>query len=134
MIGGHDIVIPAAGAPSSLEACVRAIRQHWPHARFENAETAEKYADEIPFVRVNQLFAYSDERAEALWDQDSPDSPMNSMLYLIRSPDSITVVVDDPDVGDAPNILKSIRVSLGSSLRNGAGIQVGLTPRELGSK
>src|SRR5580700_7265415 len=99
MIGGNDIVIPAAGTPASLEACVRAIRRYWPHARFENAETAEKYTSEIPFGRLKQLFAYPDEEAESMWDQDSPDSPINSMLYLILSQDSVTVVVDDPDVG-----------------------------------
>jgi hypothetical protein len=82
MIGGNDIVIPAAGTPASLEACVRAIRQYWPHARFENAETAEKYTSEIPFGRLKQLLAYPDEEAESMWDQDSPDSPINSIVVF----------------------------------------------------
>src|SRR5262249_8103633 len=98
MIGGTDIVIPAVGGPDDLDACARIVQCLWPHAQFEDAVTGEKYAGyaDIPLGRVRELFAYRDESAEAAWDADSPDSPPNSMLYLILSPDSVTVVLDDP--------------------------------------
>ena|ERR1700722_4863599 len=114
MIGGNDIVIPAVGDPASLGACARIVQRHWPHARFEDAETGDKYAscDKIPFGCVRQLLAYPDARAEAAWDADSPDSPPNSMLYLILSPKAITVVLDDPSATDMRSILDSIKTML----------------------
>jgi hypothetical protein len=111
MIGGTDIVIPAVGDPSTLEACARIVQRCWPEARFEDAETGEKYARycEIPLARVHELFAYQDEKAEAAWDADSPTSPPNSMIYLILAPDSITAVVDDPNTPEMQAILEAIR-------------------------
>ena len=88
MIGGNDIVIPAVGDSAALEACLRIVRRHWPHARFEDAITGDKYSlyGDIPLGRVREVIAYPDADAEAAWDADSPDSPPNSMLYLIASP------------------------------------------------
>ncbi len=111
MIGGTDIVIPAVGDPAALEACARIVQRRWPHARFEDAETGEKYAryGDIPLGHVRELFAYHDAQAEAEWDADSPNSPRNSMLYLILSPDFITAVLDDPNTAEMAAILESIR-------------------------
>ncbi len=114
MIGGTDIVIPAVGSPASLDLCARIVLLKWPHARFENAETGEKYAtyEDIPFGLVRYLLAYPNAEAEALWDADSPDSPVNSMLHLILSENCVTVVVDDPEAGEMPAILKGIKAIL----------------------
>jgi len=111
MIGGDDIVIPAVGDPAALEACVRIVQRHWPHARFEDAITGDKYSrcGEIPLGRVREVLVYPNADAEAAWDADNPGSPPNSMLYLILSTDFITVVVDDPTTADMRSILDSIR-------------------------
>lgn len=120
MIGGKDIVVPAAGTPASLDACARVVQRQWPAARFENAETGEKYSTygDIPIGRIRQLLAYPDARAEALWDADSPDSPVNSMLYLILGENSVTAVLDDPNVGEMPAILEGIKMMLEMEILN----------------
>ena len=56
-----------------------------------------------------EVLVYPDASAEATWDADSPDSPPNSMLYLILSTNFITVVLDDPTTADMHPILESIR-------------------------
>jgi hypothetical protein len=114
MIGGVDVVIPAVGEADALQACVRIVQHRWPNARFEDVETGEKYAGcgEIPLEHVRELLAYSDAQAEAAWDADREDSPPNSMLYLIRSPDFITVVLDDPNTVDMKALLEEFRTTL----------------------
>lgn len=111
MIGGTDIVIPAVGDPATLEACVRIVKRRWPHSRFEDADTGDKYDryDDIPLGRVREIFAYADAQAEAAWDADSPESPPNSMLYLILGPDSVTAVLDDPNTREMQVMLESMR-------------------------
>lgn len=120
MIGGNDIVIPAVGDPAALEACARIIQRHWPHARFEDAETGDKYSwyGEIPLGHVRELLAYPDPRAEAAWDTDSPDSPPNSLLYLILSPEFVTAVLDDPGTAEMRSILGSIQTMLWQDILN----------------
>ena len=114
MIGGTDIVIPAVGDSAALDAFARIVQHLWPHAKFEDAETGEKYAwfGDIPFGRVRELFAYPNDTAETAWDADSPDSPPNSMLYLILSPDFVTVIVDDPNTADMRAVLEAFRTFL----------------------
>lgn len=111
MIGGVDVVIPTAGNAAALEACARIVQRYWPNARFEDAESGEKYARccDVPVERVRELLIYSDAQAEAAWDADCEDSPPNSMLYLIRSPDFITVVLDDPNAADVQAMLEEFR-------------------------
>jgi hypothetical protein len=120
MIGGKDIVIPAVGSPASLDACVRVVWRQWPHARFEDAETGEKYSQygDIPIGRIRHLLAYRSAEAEAFWDAYSPDSPVNSMLYLILSENCVTAVLDDPDVGEMPAILEGIRTMMEMEILN----------------
>ena len=114
MIGGKDILIPARGIPASLDACARVVQRQWPEARFEDAETGDKYSayGELPLGRIRHLLAYPDTKAEALWDADSPDSPVNSMLYLILGKHSVTAVLDDPNVGEMPAILEGIKMMM----------------------
>ena len=114
MIGGTDIVIPAIGDSAALDACARIVQRCWPHARFEDAETGEKYAryGDIPLGLVRELFAYPDASAEAAWDADRPDSPPNSMLYLILSPNFVTVVLDDPNTADMRAMLEAFQTML----------------------
>ena len=111
MIGGHDVVIPAVGSPASLDACARVVQRQWPMARFENAETGDKYSSygEIPIGQVRHLLAYPDAQAEAYWDADSPDSPINSMLSLILGEQSVTAVLDDPTAARCPPSWKESR-------------------------
>jgi hypothetical protein len=120
MIGGKDIVIPAVGSPASLDACARVVQRLWPEARFEDAETGEKYSSygDIPLGRVRQLLAYPNAEAEELWDADSAESPVNSMLYLILGEHSVTAVLDDPYVGEMPAMLEGIRTMLGMEILN----------------
>jgi hypothetical protein len=120
MIGGNDIVIPAVGDPAALEACARIVQRHWPQARFEDAVTGDKYRwyGDIPLGRVQELLAYPDAQAEAAWDADSADSPPNSMLYLILSPESVTAVLDDPNTADMRSLLASIRQLLWLDILN----------------
>jgi len=116
MIGGTDIMIPAIGNASAVEACGRVIQGHWPCARFEDAETGEKYNryGDVPTAQVRELLVYHDAAAEAAWDADSADSPPNSMLYLIFSPQFITAVMDDPNTDEMQAILASLRQHLAS--------------------
>jgi hypothetical protein len=111
MIGGTDIVIPAIGDAATLEACARIVQRRWPHARFEDADTGDRYKryEDIPLGRVREIFAYADDKAEAAWDADSLESPPNSMLYLILDRDSVTAVLDDPATPEMQALLESMR-------------------------
>ena len=111
---------PGSRRPRCPRGCRRVIQRYWPHARFEDAETGDKYScyGEIPFGRVRELLAYPDADAEAAWDSDSPDSPPNSMLYLIRSLESVTVVLDDPRTAEMRSILESVRTMLWQDILN----------------
>jgi hypothetical protein len=127
MIGGVDVVIPTVGDAAALETCARIVQHCWPNARFEDAETGEKYANsgDIPLGRVRELFAYVDAEAEAAWDADREDSPPNSMLYLIRSPDSITIVLDDPNTADMQALLEEFRTLLRGPSPNDGSVKKG---------
>lgn len=113
MIGGTDVVIPSSGDAAALESAARIIHQFWPHARFEDAVTGDKYDHygQIPFRRVRELLVYRDAQAEAAWDAEDANSPPNSMVYFILGRDSITVVMDDPDAVGMMSILGSLRAS-----------------------
>ena len=47
MIGRMDIQIPTRCGASSAEVAVRAIRQQWPHAEYENGMTGERYRHSV---------------------------------------------------------------------------------------
>jgi hypothetical protein len=120
MIGGTDIVIPAKGDPEALDACVRIIREYWPQARFENALTGEKHShyEELAFGNLQELFVYPDALAETAWDQGNDNAATNSMLYLILSPSSVTVILDDPKTEAMQSIIESIRKILAKDVWN----------------
>ena len=120
MIGGTDIVIPTKGDSEALDACVRIIREYWPQARFENALTGEKYAHyhDLPFGLLREVFVYPDTLAERAWDQSEVDAATNSVLYLILSPDHITLILDDPNTSAMRSMLESIRSSLAMDILN----------------
>jgi hypothetical protein len=120
MIEGTDIVIPAKGDPETLDACVHIVREYWPLARFENALTGEKFSryKELPFGSLRELFIYPDNLAESSWDHGDANANTNSMLYLILTPDGVTVVLDDPSTNEMRSMLDSIRGSLAMEIFN----------------
>lgn len=112
MIGGVDIEIPTRAGRSALDASVRAIRQSWPHARFENSVNGESYDrfSQIPFGQLEELFVYRDEAAKLLWDAEGavPETA-NSMIHLIADESAIFVVMDDDTTREMQCILGAIK-------------------------
>lgn len=100
MIGGIDVPIPTLAGSSSIEVAVRAIRQRWPSATFENGDTGEHYEQfqKIPFGEVEELFVYRDSEAASRWDDEGAVPELyNTMIHLIADDDLLTVVVDEKD-------------------------------------
>ena len=97
MIGGIDVRIPSIADDLSLEVAVRAIRQVWPGAVFENGFTGERYDSfgEIPFGEVEEIFVYRGRAAAEIWDAEGaiPAAP-DTMIHLIADPGWVTAVVD----------------------------------------
>ena len=118
MIGGTDIVFPIPGDAAALESCARIVALRWPGIRFEDAITGDKFDHlaDIPFGLLRELLAYRDAASEAAWDTESPESPENSMLYLIGRPEDVTVVVDNPDSFEMRSILAAIRDALAQAI------------------
>jgi hypothetical protein len=118
MIGGIDIRLPTRAGALSAEVAVRAIRQRWPHAIFENGLTGERYGlfAEIPFGELEELFVYRDLRAAELWDNEGavPEA-YNSMIHVIRDPDMVTVVIDERDA-EMDCIIGTIRSALADEI------------------
>lgn len=113
MIGGCDTVMPAPGGPACLDLCVRAVRAVWPQARFEDAESGDKYLDyaRIPLGKVQHLLCYRDAASEAAWDADAP-TDAGGMVYLILGDHTVTAVTDDPASPDIRGILEGCRTLL----------------------
>lgn len=100
MIGGIDVFLPAKAGAVSMEVAVRAIRQGWPLAVFENGITGERYDHfwEIPFGKIEELFVYRDGTFADTWDsQGAVPEVYNTMIHLIADDDLMTVVVDERD-------------------------------------
>ncbi len=100
MIGGIDIRLPTRCGESSVEVAVRAIRQKWSHAVFENGTTGERYADfaTIPFGHIEELFVYRDTGAAEVWEAEGAiPAAINTMIHIVPDDDSLTVVVDERD-------------------------------------
>jgi hypothetical protein len=98
MIGGMDIRIATNAGAVSLEAAVRAVRQCWPVAEFENGITGERYHEffQIPFGQIEEIFIYKDRDSADHWDElGAVPELCNSMIHLIIDPGLITVVVDE---------------------------------------
>lgn len=118
MIGGIDVRIPTRAGVSSSEVAVRAIRQKWPNAVFENGLTGDRYDGfwNIPFGEIEELFVYKDSDAATIWDaKGAVDEASNSMIHLISDPDLLTVVVDEKNA-EMEVILSSIRSGLSDEI------------------
>ncbi len=91
------------------------MRNAWPAAVFEDADTAERsprYSD-IAFGRTNELFVYRDVDAARAWDEHGAIPELaNTMIHLLIGPSELTVVVDDPKTAEMRQILASIRDDL----------------------
>jgi hypothetical protein len=114
MIGGIDVRIPSIADDLSLEVAVRAIRQVWPRAVFENGLTGERYDSfgEIPFGEVEEIFVYRDRAAAEIWDaQGAMPEASNTMIHLIADPGWVTAVVDQR-TGEINEILAAIEYGL----------------------
>lgn len=98
MIGGIDIRIPSRMGDPSLEIAVRAIRQIWADAVFENGHTGEKYDgfEQIPFGCTEEIFVYRDRESASIWDAEGavPEAS-NTMIHLIYDAGWVTAVVDE---------------------------------------
>ena len=118
MIGGIDVFLTSRAGGSTLEIAVRAIRQSWPHAVFQNALTGVRYDvfRQIPFGRLDELFVYRDGIAADAWDQAGaiPEND-NTMIQLIIDDDLITVVMDARDSTTEP-MLAAIRSGLNDDI------------------
>jgi hypothetical protein len=120
MIGGTDMVIAVMDDASALDVCARIIDCCWSAARFEDAVTGTKYEtySQIPMGHVRELLVYRSREVESDWDAGDVDVPPNTMLYLIRSLNAITLVLDDATVDEARSIVDSLRVSLRLDILN----------------
>lgn len=118
MIAGSDIRIPSSAGPESMEVAVRAIRQQWPRAVFENPETGERYNFfwQIPFGGLDELFVYRDETTADKWDElGAVDELRNTMIHLLADVGMITVVIDFDDAATA-GIIRVITSGLRDSI------------------
>jgi hypothetical protein len=100
MIGGIDVHLPTMAGDSSTEVAVRAIRQRWPRAVFENGITGERYDHfwQIPFGEIEELFVYRDSASADTWDDKGAiPAVYNMMIHLIPDDDLLTVVMDEKD-------------------------------------
>ncbi len=100
MIGGIDIEIPTRCGETAIEVAVRAIRQRWSRAQFENGITGDRYDQfcQIPFGEIREIFVYRDRDSADRWDVAGAIPELyNSMIHVITDEGLITVVVDERD-------------------------------------
>lgn len=117
MIGGVDIPIATEAGESSLVVAARAIRQHWPHAVFEDGLTGRRYPSywDTPLDRMEEVFVYRDSAAADLWDAEGAvPKALNSMIHVLADEGLTTVVVDDPQ----DPAMKTIVAAISSGLRD----------------
>lgn len=100
MVGGVDVHIPSRVGSFSIEVAVRAGRQKWPKAVFENGSNADRYDDfrQIPFGTLDELFVYRDSDAANAWDAEGAIPEVyNQMIHLLSDPAWLTIVIDSSD-------------------------------------
>ena len=100
MIGGIDTRLPTRAGDEAVQVAVRAIRDHWPHAVFENGDNGDRYDNfwQIPFGELDEIFVYQDINAAKAWDAEGAIPRLyNTMIHLIGDDDMVTVVVDEKD-------------------------------------
>jgi hypothetical protein len=119
MIGGIDVQIPTrCGPPLSTEVAVRAIRQRWLDAEYENGATGERYSRFrlIPFGEIEEIFVYRDRHSADRWDTEGAIPGLrNTMIHIVAEMDLITVVVDLLDAV-MDEIIAAIRSALGDDI------------------
>jgi hypothetical protein len=121
MIGGIDIPIRTRAAESSLIAAVRAIRQYWPEAVFENGSTGERYQSywDTPFDSLDEVFVYRDSGAADIWDSEGAiPAAYNSMIHLVAEEGLTTVVIDDLEDRAIKEMVEAIRSALDNDILN----------------
>jgi hypothetical protein len=121
MIGGTDIVIDTGLNEIALDVAVRCARNAWPEAVFEDADTGNRsdHYEDLSFGRITELFVFRDARTAEDWDEHGAvQSLVNTMIHVLVGPDSLTVVVDDPDTSEMRQILATIRESLRMDIFN----------------
>ena len=114
MIGGTDVPIPTRAGDWSMEVAVRAIRQHWPRAVFENGLTGDRYDQflEVPFGAIEEIFVYRDAEAADAWDEHGAIPELsNTMIHLLADDGTITAVIDERDTS-TEQILEAIASGL----------------------
>jgi hypothetical protein len=115
MIGGVDTDLPTRAGDRSLEVAVRAVRQHWPLAVFENPEKEGRYDYfwQIPFGSIREIFVYRDTVAADGWDARGAIPELyNTMVHVLASAKTVTVVVDvkdEPMMGLIADIASALR-------------------------
>jgi hypothetical protein len=118
MIGGIEVRIETKVGGPAVEVAVRAIRQFWRRAVFENATTGERYLQfsEIPFGHMSELFVYRDQAASDLWDAEGAVAEaINTMIYLIGEDGLLTVVIGASD-SQMEQIIAAIRSGLADQI------------------
>ena len=114
MIGGIDIDVPTRCGESSIEVTVRAIRQLWPHAEFENGINGDRYQHfwQIPFGEIEEIFVYRESASADRWDKEGAIPELyNTMIHIIADEEMITVVVDERDA-----LIEEIVAAISSAL------------------
>jgi hypothetical protein len=112
MIGGHDISFATRAAAENLEGAIRLAVVLWSEAVVENAETGE-VLDRVfmgPRALPREVLVYKNVAARDSWARDGAVSEnANLMVHIIRGPESLTVVVDDPGEPSMRGLLDAIR-------------------------
>ena len=120
MIGGVERKITTRAGELAIQVAVRAIRQQWPKAVFENGDTGERYARfwDIPFQDLKEIFVYRDTVAADDWDSKGAIPELsNSMIHLIADTGLITVVVDELNAAMS-EIVDGIASALGDEIHS----------------
>jgi hypothetical protein len=116
MIGGIDTYIPTQAGKVAMEVAVRAIRQYWPLAVFENGNTGDRYPSfsEIPFGDLEEIFVYRDAKSADGWDAEGAiPGLLNTMVHVVDDDEGLTVVVDEKD-----DLMKELLKTIISGLRD----------------
>ena len=113
-----DILMPSRAGDLLVEVAVRAIRQAWPNATFEDGLTGDRYDHfrDIPFGETEELFVYRDPDSARIWDDEGASpAASNRMIHIIADEGLITVVVDEKNA-EMEEILAAIRFGLADDL------------------
>jgi hypothetical protein len=119
VVGGRDIVMACAGGSRAVEIAVRTVRQFWPKAVYENAETGEvaERFDRIAFGRVKELLIYRDAAAAKRWEDLGADPSLDgTLIHVLAGRGDLVLVVDEP----AGMEMEKIVASVGHAVRKNA--------------